>query len=123
MKVIQDSGVPIYRQIADSFKEDILSGKLAQGECLPSIRALAQELDISVITTIKAYKTLQEEGAITAVCGKGFFVNGQNLEKLRKQHVCKVEALLLEVVRLAKQAGFTNQELVEKLKLTIKREW
>lgn len=123
MKIRQGSDVPIYRQIADSMKEDILSGRLEQGECLPSIRALAQELNISVITTMKAYKTLQEEGAITAVCGKGFFVNGQNLEKLRKQHVCKMEERLAEAVHLARQAGITEQELVEELSSMIQKEW
>ena len=122
MQLKQDSGVPIYRQIADSFKEDILSGRIAQGEYLPSIRALAQKLDISVITTIKAYKILQEEGVITAVCGKGFYVNAQNCENLRKQHIYTVEEKMREIVRAAKLAGITEPELVEKLKSMIKRE-
>ena len=110
MQLKQDSDVPIYRQIADSFKEDNLSG------------ALAQKLDISVITTIKAYKILQEEGVITAVCGKGFYVNAQNCENLRKQHICTVEEKMREIVRAAKLAGITEPELVEKLKSMIKRE-
>ena len=122
MQLKQDSDVPIYRQIADSFKEDILSGRIAQGEYLPSIRALAQKLDISVITTIKAYKILQEEGVITAVCGKVFYVNAQNCENLRKQHICTVEEKMREIVRAAKLAGITEPELVEKLKSMIKRE-
>ncbi len=123
MEVIHNSDVPIYRQIVDSMKTDILSGKFAPGECLPSIRALAQELNISVITTIKAYKTLQEEGVITAICGKGFFINEENLEMLRKQHACKMGEAFLEVVRLAKQLGITEEEVLDGLKKTIEREW
>lgn len=63
MKLIQNSGIPIYQQIADAFRSDILSGKMQQGEYLPSIRGLAKELKISVITTMKAYELLEEEGA------------------------------------------------------------
>ncbi len=62
MKLIQNSGIPIYQQIADAFRSDILSGKMQQGEYLPSIRGLAKELKISVITTMKAYELLEEEG-------------------------------------------------------------
>lgn len=66
MKLIQNSGIPIYQQIADAFRSDILSGKMQQGEYLPSIRGLAKELKISVITTMKAYELLEEEGLVTA---------------------------------------------------------
>ena len=78
MKLLQNSGIPIYQQIADSFREDIMSGKLKQGEYLPSIRALARELKISVITTMKAYEQLESEGLVTAMQGKGFYVNSQD---------------------------------------------
>ena len=72
MRLSQNSGVPIYQQIADSFKSDILAGKYAQGEYLPSIRGLARDLKISVITTMKAYELLEQEGLVTAEQGKGF---------------------------------------------------
>lgn len=75
MRLSQNSGVPIYQQIADSFKSDILSGKYTQGEYLPSIRGLARDLKISVITTMKAYELLEQEGLVTAEQGKGFYVN------------------------------------------------
>ena len=75
MKLMQNSGVPIYQQIADSFKTDILAGRYEQGEFLPSIRGLAKDLKISVITTMKAYEQLADEGLITAAQGKGFYVN------------------------------------------------
>ena len=73
MKLMQNSGVPIYQQIADSFKTDILAGRYEQGEFLPSIRGLAKDLKISVITTMKAYEQLADEGLITAAQGKGFY--------------------------------------------------
>lgn len=119
---MQDSDVPIYRQISDSIKEDILSGRLAPGEYLPSIRALARELNVSVITTIKAYKTLQEEGVIMAVCGKGFYVNEQNRARLREQNIGKMQDELQEIVRSAKLTGITEHELTEMLKKAIEKE-
>ena len=73
MKLMQNSGVPIYQQIADSFKTDILAGRYEQGEFLPSIRGLAKDLKISVITTMKAYEQLADEGLITAAEGVAAF--------------------------------------------------
>ena len=69
MKLLQNSGVPIYQQIADQLKTDILAGKIVQGEYLPSIRGLAKDLKISVITTMKAYEQLETEGLVTASPG------------------------------------------------------
>ena len=83
MKILQNSGEPIYQQIANQFRADILAGKFAQGEYLPSIRGLAKDLKISVITTMKAYEQLAEEGLVTAVQGKGFYVNAQDSEMLK----------------------------------------
>lgn len=115
MKILQNSGVPIYQQISEQLKEDIMSGKLKQGEYLPSIRGLAKDLKISVITTMKAYEQLAEEGLVTAVQGKGFYVNAQDSEMLKEQHLRKVEAALLEAIAAAKIAGMTQQELQETL--------
>ena len=94
MKISQSSGVPIYKQIADAFRTDILAGKYAQGEYLPSIRELAKDLRISVITTMKAYEMLELEGLVTASQGKGFYVNAQDSEMLKEQHLRKVEESL-----------------------------
>ena len=116
MKLLQNSGVPIYQQIAEQLKADILSGKLREGEYLPSIRGLAKDLRISVITTMKAYEQLAEEGLVTAVQGKGFYVNAQNSEMLKEQHLRKVEEALLEAVSAARIAGMTGQELQEILR-------
>ena len=87
MKILQNSGEPIYQQIANQFRADILAGKFAQGEYLPSIRGLAKDLKISVITTMKAYEQLAEEGLVTAVQGKGFYVNAQDSEMLKEQNL------------------------------------
>lgn len=115
MKLVQNSGVPIYRQIADSLKNDILSGRLKQGEYLPSIRQLAAELRISVITTMKAYEELQAEGMVTAVQGKGFYINAQDSEMLKEQHMRKVEGALMEAISSAKIAGLSKTELKDTL--------
>lgn len=111
MKLMQNSGVPIYQQIADSFKTDILAGRYEQGEFLPSIRGLAKDLKISVITTMKAYEQLADEGLITAAQGKGFYVNAQDSEMIKEQHLRKVEESLTDAIAAAEIAGISNHEL------------
>ena len=115
MKILQNSGEPIYQQIANQFRADILAGKFAQGEYLPSIRGLAKDSKISVITTMKAYEQLAEEGLVTAVQGKGFYVNAQDSEMLKEQHLRKVEESLTAAIAAAKIAGMSNTELVDTL--------
>lgn len=115
MRIIQNSGVPIYQQIAEQMKTDILSGKMKQGEYLPSIRSLAKELKISVITTMKAYELLEAEGLVTAAQGKGFYVNAQDSEMLREQHLRRVEDALQEAITAAKIAGMSEEELSDML--------
>ena len=120
MKILQNSGEPIYQQIANQFKTDILAGKYSQGEYLPSIRGLARDLKISVITTMKAYEELEAEGLVTAVQGKGFYVNAQDSEMLREQHLRKVEDALMEAITSAQVAGMTENELVETLRTLLR---
>ena len=115
MKISQNNGVPIYKQIADAFRSDILAGKYKQGEYLPSIRELAKDLRISVITTMKAYETLELEGLVTASQGRGFYVNAQDSEMLKEQHLRKVEESLMAAIDAAKIAGMSNSELIETL--------
>lgn len=117
MKIVQNSGVPIYQQIAEQLKSDILNGRMKQGEYLPSIRGLAKELRISVITTMKAYEELEKQGLVTAVQGKGYFVNAQDSEMLREQHMRKMEEFLLGAIAAARVAGITDKELVDTLKV------
>ena len=116
MKISQNNGVPIYKQIADAFRSDILAGKYQQGEYLPSIRELAKDLRISVITTMKAYETLELEGLVTASQGKGFYVNAQDSEMLKEQHLRKVEESLTAAIDAARIAGISDAELVDTLK-------
>lgn len=122
MKILQNSGIPIYQQIAAQFKEDILSGKMKQGEYLPSIRGLAKDLRISVITTMKAYEELEKQGLITAVQGKGYYVNAQDSEMLKEQHMRKMEEHLMNAISAARIAGISNGELVEVLKMLLEAE-
>lgn len=116
MKISQTSGEPIYKQISDSFRTDILAGRYKDGEFLPSIRELAKDLKISVITTMKAYEQLESEGLVTAMPGKGFYVNAQDSEMLKEQHLRKVEEALLEAIHAADIAGMSDSELTDTLK-------
>jgi GntR family transcriptional regulator len=124
LKILQNNGVPIYQQIADDFREQIMNGKIKEGSYLPSIRSLAKDLKISVITTMKAYELLQEEGLVSAIQGKGYIVNPQDTEMMMEQQMRKVEAALSEAIKAADVAGITDQELMDTLKmlLTINRE-
>lgn len=119
MRLSQNSKTPIYQQIADAFKSDILAGKMRQGEYLPSIRELAKDLKISVITTMKAYEILSDEGLITPMQGKGYYVNAQDNEMLREQHLRKVEEALNSAIKSAEIAGLSDTELVDTLKALI----
>lgn len=112
--------MPIYQQIAEQFREQILSGKLGNGEFLPSIRGLAKELKISVITTMKAYETLESEGLVTAMQGKGYYVNAKNTEMLREQHLRKTEEYLNSAISSAEIAGMSDEELITMLDMLIR---
>lgn len=111
------SGAPIYEQIVDQIREQILSGELRAGEALPSIRALAKDLRISVITTKRAYEELERAGYLVTVAGKGSFVAQQNLELVREAHLAELEDHLRQAARLARGCGLTRPELEELLEL------
>ncbi len=119
MKLLQNSGIPIYQQIAEQMKTDILAGRLKEGEYLPSIRSLAKELKISVITTMKAYELLASEGLVTAVQGKGFYVNAQDSEMLKEQHLRRVEEALTEAIHAAEIAGMARSDLEMTLRVLL----
>lgn len=119
MKILQNSDIPIYQQIANQFKEDILSGKLKQGEYLPSIRGLAKDLRISVITTMKAYEELASQGLVTAMQGKGYYVNAQDTEMLHEQHLRKMEEYLLNAISAARIAGIPDSEVLQILEMLL----
>lgn len=113
--ITNGSSKPIYEQIASQIKAAILSGELMEGSPLPSIRALANDLHISVITTKRAYAELEEAGFIDTVQGKGSFVAGGNLELLREERLRQVEALLTSAVAEAASAGIGPDEVREML--------
>lgn len=116
------SGKPIYEQIADQIKEQIMSGALAAGDALPSMRLLAKDLRISVITTKRAYEELERAGFLENVPGKGCFVAPQNRELLREAQLRKVEEHLSQAVDEARKGAFPLEELHELLDILYKGE-
>ena len=114
--IIRNTGqTPIYDQITRQLKGHILSGALAEGEALPSMRALARDLRISVITTKRAYEELEREGFITTVPGKGCFVAPKNLELARENALRQVEEHLQKAVEAARLGGIAPAEVKETL--------
>ena len=111
------SGAPIYDQIYSQIKDAILSGQVTEGEALPSIRALAKDLRISVITTKRAYDELESEGFIYTLPGKGCFVAERSTELLREENLKKIEEHMQEVRRLASSCRLTENELDEMWRL------
>jgi len=120
--ISNSSGRPIYEQITDQIKNLIITGVLQAGDALPSIRLLAKELHISVITTKRAYEDLERDGFIETVSGKGSFVARKNMEFIREEQLRKVESHLQNAVDTAKQAGIGLSELTELLTLLYRDE-
>ena len=112
--IIQPQGtMAIYEQIVNQMKDAIVSGDLKAGEALVSIRALAAELQVSVITTKRAYEELEKEGLIRSVAGKGFYVCEYNTDYLREKQLMVLEERILDVIAGARSAGLTCDEFVE----------
>ncbi len=112
--IIRNTGeTPIYDQITRQVKALILSGELKEGEALPSMRVLARDLRISVITTKRSYEELEREGFITTVPGKGCFVAARNLELVREDARRRVEEHLSKAVETARSGGVSREELNE----------
>lgn len=116
------SDKPIYEQITVQLKEAILANKLHAGDALPSIRALAKDLKISVMTTKRAYADLERDGFIETVAGKGSFVTERNQDFLREELLRQVEEHLQKAVRTAKTAGLVKEELVDLLSLIVEED-
>ena len=113
---------PIYDQIASQIKEQILSGGLEAGQALPSIRALAKELKISVITTKRAYDELEAAGFLYTVAGKGCFVAEKNLDLLREQQLREVEEYLSKAAEAGKRCGLGKDELKKLFSILLEEE-
>lgn len=114
------SGLPIYEQITTQIKSKIISGELAEGEALPSMRLLAKELRISVITTKRAYEDLERDGFIYSVPGKGSYVAGPDLALIREAQLRSVEGFLSQAVDAARSAGLSSAELTEMIQILFK---
>lgn len=115
--ISNSSGKPIYEQITDQLKSQIMSGQLKAGDPLPSMRALAQSLRISLITTKRAYNDLEAEGFIETVAGKGSFVAAQDPGLLREANLRLAEDSIRKAVEVAKRSGITSEELTEMVQI------
>lgn len=113
------SALPIYEQIKEQVKAQILSGEVQENEMLPSLRQLARDLKISVLTTTRAYNELEQEGFIASRQGKGFFVMSRSSALIREQLLREVEAGLLQAIQAAERAAMSAEELMGLLQLLL----
>ena len=111
------SGLPIYEQVYSQIKASIINGELKEDEALPSIRSLAKDLRISVITTKRAYEDLETEGFIYTVPAKGSFVAHKNTQILREENLKKIEGHIEEIFKLSKSCNLTLDDIVEMVKV------
>ena len=111
--ISNSSKEPIYAQIKDQIKQKVLAGELREGDALPSMRQLAKDLHISVITTKRAYEELEKEGYIYSIIGKGSFIAEQNVDMIKEKKLTATEEMLLEVIANSKEIGLSLKELKE----------
>ena len=116
------SNQPIYEQIYTQLKNAIIAGEWKQGDALPSIRQLAKDLRISVITTKRAYEELERDGFVDTVAGKGCFVAAKNVEMLREERLRDIEEHMREILRLAPACGLSEQEILEQFRVVVEEE-
>ena len=122
IKISNAGGVPIYEQIVSQVKAKIIAGELREGDALPSMRLLAKELRISVITTKRAYEELEREGFIVSMTGEGSFVAGRDLEFVREEQLRQIEEHMAAIAELAASCKLSFDELVEMLRLMFEGE-
>ena len=117
MKIIikNKSELPIYEQIEEQIKSQIIDGSIREDEQLPSIRQLARDLKIRVITTTRVYNDLADEGFIISVAGKGYFVAPRNNELMRERMLCEMEEAIEKAVTSGRNAGLSDDEIVNTL--------
>lgn len=120
--ILNTAGIPIYEQIKEQIKAAIYSGELEEGEALPSIRQLARDLKISVITTTRAYTDLEQEGFIANVQGKGCYVKPKNRELIREQALRDIENSFTQAIGAAKTAQIEKSELIDIFECVAKEE-
>ncbi|MBO5283293.1 MAG: GntR family transcriptional regulator [Lachnospiraceae bacterium] len=115
--ISNNSDTPIYEQIEEQIKALIIRGELKEGDALPSMRLLAKELRISMITTKRAYEELEKDGYIESYTGRGSFVKGISRERVREAALCEIEELLEQAADRARMAGISPEELEERLRI------
>ncbi|MGX4600989.1 GntR family transcriptional regulator [Faecalimicrobium sp. JNUCC 81] len=111
--ISNSSDIPIYKQIVNQIKKSIIEQEILQGQLLPSIRTLAKDLNISVITTKRAYEELQKQGFIDIVAGKGTFVSGFKKEIVFEEKVKQIENKLEEIIEISKMIDLSKEEIIE----------
>lgn len=111
--ISNSSDIPIYKQIVNQIKKSIIDQELLQGQLLPSIRTLAKDLNISVITTKRAYEELQKQGFIDIVAGKGTFVSGFKKEIVYEEKLKQIESKLEEIIEISKIIDLSKEEIIE----------
>lgn len=116
------SGQPIYEQIYSQIKSSIVNGELGDNELLPSIRNLAKDLHISVITTKRAYDELEREGFVYTVAGKGCFVAGRNTEMIREENLRRIEAHMQSILELSEICGLDKKDIIEMFEILTEEE-
>ena len=116
------STLPIYEQIIGQVKTSIVAGDVKPGDMLPSIRALAKDLQISVITTKRAYEELEKEGLIYSVSGKGFYVCEQNTDLLREKKLAMAERHMLDCIKECREAGMERDDIMEMVEVLLDSE-
>ncbi len=114
------SGAPIYDQIYTQIKNHIISGELCEDEALPSIRGLAKDLRISVVTTKRAYDELEREGFIYTIPAKGCFVAPKNIELLREENLKEIEDHMMKIAQLAAACDLSREDIIEMFNLMLK---
>ncbi|KJB89791.1 GntR family transcriptional regulator [Paenibacillus sp. E194] len=117
IRIESSTDEPIYEQIARQIRTGIFSGDFKPGDALPSIRQLAKDLQISVITTKSAYEELEREGFIDSMVGKGSFISGANPQLIREQRLHQMEMMIEEAVKDAKALNVSLSELMEHIRL------
>ena len=124
MKLIinHSSMQPIYEQISGQIRERIIRGDLQEGTMLPSVRVLAKELRVSALTVKKSYDTLEQEGFVTTVHGKGSFVSSSNQAQLLEEKKREVEAELEQAIRKGRSCGMTSQEIMDLFQIILEDE-
>ncbi len=119
MKIVISTtmNMPIYEQIVNQIRDAVIKGEVAAGEGMPSIRVLAKELEVSVITTKRAYEELEKEGVIESRPGRGFYVCEQKNDHLREKQIMNIENRILELIAECENAGMSIDDIIELIKV------